>query len=101
MLTTYKLRIIDRQLNDFGLVNAYTLKEAPIPYGFNPFEQKMFNQDIFTYHNGIVNILHSSAKSMKIIPAVLALENSQTFGRKKDKILLINVSQMIKDFLYS
>ena len=85
MLTTYKLRIIDRQLNEFGLVNAYTLKETPIPYGFNPFEQKMFNQDIFTYQNGVVNILHSSAKCMKIIPAVLALENSQTFGRKKDK----------------
>ena len=85
MLTTYKLRIIDRQFNEFGLVNAYTLKEAPIPHGFNPFEKKMFNQDIFTYQNGVVNILHSSAKCMKIIPAVLALENSQTFGRKKDK----------------
>ena len=87
MITTYKLRISNRQINEFGVVNAYTLKETPIPYGFNPFKEKMFNQDIFTYQDGIVNILHSSARSMKIIPAVLVLENSQTFGRKKDKFL--------------
>ena len=87
MNCTYKLRISDRQKNTFGLVNAYTLEDAPIPHKFNPIQHKMFNQDIFTYKNGNVNILHSSLKSMKIIPAVLALENSQTFGRFKDKFL--------------
>jgi len=87
MLTTYKLRLIDRQKNEFGLVNAYTLAESPIPSKFNPLDHKMFNQDIFTYQNGIVNILHSSARCMKVIPAVLALENSQTYGRIKDKFL--------------
>jgi len=87
MLTTYKLRLIDRQKNEFGLVNAYTLAESPIPSKFNPLDHKMFNQDIFTYQNGIVNILHSSARCMKVITAVLALENSQTYGRIKDKFL--------------
>ena len=87
MHCTYKLRISDRQKNTFGLVNAYTLEDAPIPHKFNPIQHKMFNQDIFTYENGNVNILHSSARCMKIIPAVLALENSQTFGRFKDKFL--------------
>ena len=87
MHCTYKLRIIERQKNDFGLVNAYTLADSPIPHKFNPIEHKMFNQDIFTYENGNVNILHSSARCMKVIPAVLALENSQTYGRIKDKFL--------------
>ena len=87
MHCTYKLRIIDRQKNDFGLVNAYTLADSPIPHKFNPIAHKMFNQDIFTYENGHVNILHSSARCMKVIPAVLALENSQTYGRMKDKFL--------------
>ena len=87
MHCTYKLRIIERQKNDFGLVNAYTLADAPIPHKFNTIEYKMFNQDIFTYENGNVNILHSSARCMKVIPAVLALENSQTYGRIKDKFL--------------
>ena len=87
MNNTYKLRLEDRQKNKFGLVNAYTLADAPIPTGFNPIKFKMFNQDIFTYIDGKVNILHSCARSMKIIPAVLSLENSQTFGRVKDKFL--------------
>ena len=87
MNNTYKLRLEDRQKNKFGLVNAYTLADAPIPTGFNPIKFKMFNQDIFTYIDGNVNILHSCARSMKIIPAVLSLENSQTFGRVKDKFL--------------
>ena len=58
----------------------------PHPHKFNPIEHKMFNQDIFTYENGDVNILHSSAR-YEVIPAVLALENSQTYGRMKDKFL--------------
>ena len=53
MMTTYKLRIIDRQLSEFGIVDAYTLKEVPIPYGFNPFEKKMFT--------------HKSLKILRII----------------------------------
>jgi exoribonuclease R len=87
MNNTYKLRLEDRQKNKFALVNAYTLADAPIPPGFNPIKFKMFNQDIFTYIDCDVNILHSCARSMKIIPAVLSLENSQTFGRVKDKFL--------------
>ena len=59
----------------------------PPPIGFNPFDHKMFNQDIFTFNEGNVDILHSSARCMKIIPGVLVLENSQTYGRVKDKFL--------------
>ena len=87
MTSTYKLRIGDRQKNEFSLVDAYTLTDVPIPLNFNPIKHNMFNQDIFTYIDGKVNILHSSARCMKVIPAVLALENSQTFGRIKDKFL--------------
>ena len=42
---------------------------------FSPFDHKMFNQDIFTYNDGNVEILHSSARCMKVIPGVLVLEN--------------------------
>ena len=47
----------------------------------------MFNQDIFTYNEGKVEILHSSARCMKVIPGVLVLEKSQIYGRVKDKFL--------------
>ena len=63
------------------------MKDIPSPIGFNPFEHKMFNQDIFTFEDGVVNILHSSARCMKVIPGVLVLEKSQTYGRVKDKFL--------------
>ena len=87
MSPTFKLRIPNRQDSTFGVVNAYTLTEVPTPVGFNPFVHKMFNQDIFTFKDGVVNILHSSARCMKVIPGVLVLENSQTYGRVKDKFL--------------
>ena len=86
-MSLYKLRVPNRQDACFGVVNAYTLTDEPIPVGFNPFVNKMFNQDIFTYIDGKVDILHSSARCMKVIPGVLALENSQTYGRVKDKFL--------------
>ena len=86
-MSLYKLRVPNRQDACFGVVNAYTLTDEPIPVGFNPFVNKMFNQDIFTYNDGKVDILHSSARCMKVIPGVLALENSQTYGRIKDKFL--------------
>ena len=77
-MALYKLRVPNRQDASFGVVNAYTLTDEPIPVGFNPFHNKMFNQDIFTFNDGVVNILHSSARCMKVIPGVLALENSLT-----------------------
>jgi exoribonuclease R len=87
MKDTYKLRIENREGSDYGLVNAYTLKDIPIPVGFVLNEYRMFNQDIFTFNNGNVNILHSSARCMKVIPAVLVLDSNKTFGRIKDKFL--------------
>ena len=86
-MSLYKLRVPNRQDACFGVVNAYTLSDVPIPVGFNPFINKMFDQDIFTYNDGKVDIIHSSARFMKVIPGVLALENSQTYGRIKDKFL--------------
>ena len=85
--TVYKLRIPSRMETTFGVVDAYTLKDVPPPVGFAPLNHKMFNQDIFTFNEGNVDILHSSARCMKIIPGVLVLENSQTYGRVKDKFL--------------
>jgi exoribonuclease R len=85
--TMYKLRIPSRLDASFTVVNAHTLKDIPTPEGFNPVNHKMFNQDIFTYIEGKVEILHSSTRCMKVIPGVLALEKSQTYGRVKDKFL--------------
>jgi len=86
-MTAFKLRIADRKDGEFSIVNAYTLLDIPCPVGFNPFEHKMFNQDIFTFKGGVVDILYSVAPSMESIPGVLVLKNAQTFGKIKDKFL--------------
>ena len=75
--TVYKLRIPSRMETTFGVVDAYTLKDVPPPLGFDPLNHKMFNQDIFTFNEGNVDILHSSARCMKVIPGVLVLGNSR------------------------
>ena len=85
--TVFKLRIPSRQETKFGVVDAYTLKDVPPPLGFSPLDHKMFNQDIFTYNDSNVEILHSSARCMKVIPGVLVLANTSSFGRFKDKLL--------------
>ena len=47
-MALYKLRVPNRQDASFGVVNAYTLTDEPIPVGFNPFHNKMFNK-VYNY----------------------------------------------------
>ena len=82
-MNAYKIRVSDRKWNEWGVVDSYTLKSAPKPVGLDPIKSKLCNQDIFTYKNGNVDILHSSLRCMPGIPGVLVLNNSKTFGKKK------------------
>jgi hypothetical protein len=86
-MNAYKIRVSDRKWNEWGVVDSYTLKPAPKPVGLDPIKSKLCNQDIFTYKNGNVDILHSSLRCMPGIPGVLVLNNSKTFGKKKNKFL--------------
>ena len=87
IMFNYKLRINNRQDTLFSVVDAYSLKDLPTPIGLDPNKYKMFNQDIFTFKDNNVNILHSSARCMKVIPGVLVLEKNLTFGKIKQKYL--------------
>ena len=87
MIPVYKLRVADRNWNEWSVVDSYSLKAVPIPVGLDPIKSKLCNQDIFTYKNGVVTLLHSSLRSMVGIPAVLVLNNAKTYGKKKDKFL--------------
>jgi len=90
-MTIYKLKIEDREYKDVSVVDAYTLTSKPVPQNLEPIKNKMFNQDIFEIHETetttIINILHSCARSMKVVPGVLVLHDNKTFGKKKDKFL--------------
>ena len=90
-MTIYKLKIENREYTDISVVDAYTLKSIPCPKNLRPIENKMFNQDIFevTENNDTtsITILHSCARSMKVVPGVLVLHDNKTFGKSKDKFL--------------
>ena len=87
-MTVLKLMVSDRTCTKYHVVNAYSLKVVPTPKNLNPIKEKLCNQDIIKVEkNGKVSILHSSIRSMQVIPGVLVLNDSKTYGKIKDRHL--------------
>ena len=82
------------------MVDAYSLKTVAMPRGLNPIQSKLMNQDIFRCELGNFELLHSSARSMDAIPGVLVLEGTKHLVNEI-KNIIINVFQMIRDYLCS
>ena len=80
-MTLYKINIDNRNYESWNIFNANTL-ELIILEEFNPIQHKLFNNDVFTYNQGQVDIIHSSIRINENIPAVLILENNKTYGRE-------------------
>jgi exoribonuclease R len=96
----YKIRIHGRDYSSFDVVNASTLDQ--IEKKVNPIKNKLFNHDIFNINDeGVVEILHSTVRSMPNIPGVLVIDTKKTFGKIKDKFLykLIPDDKRIPEFL--
>ena len=85
----YKLKIEDRDYTNVSVVGAYTLKPKLMPKCLDAVKNKLFNHDIFDVvtdkDEPYIRLLHSSARSMQCVPAVLVLKDNKTFGKKKDK----------------
>jgi exoribonuclease R len=77
----YKITIDNRNYDSWTIYNATTL-EIVMFDNFNPAKHKLFSNDVFTYENDIVTIIHSSLRLDKAIPAVLILANNKTYGRE-------------------
>ena len=86
-MTTFKIMISDRTCTTFHVVNAYSLKVVPTPKNLNPVASKLCNQDIFNMNDDKAVLLHSSVRSMGIIPGVLVLSDSKKYGKFKNKFL--------------
>ena len=75
---SYRISVEDRRYDKFEIMNSLTGKN--IDLNINPIENKLFNQDVFELisdKSNIINILHSSLRSMLTIPAILVLEGKQ------------------------
>ena len=55
----------------------------------NPFETKLFPNDVFSFINNEVTIIHSIVRSMPEIPCVIVIAGNKTYGRheKNNKLL--------------
>ena len=86
-MTTFKIRISDRECSKFDVVDSYSLQVIPTPKNLDPIKSKLCNQDIFKIEDDTVKILHSSVRSMGIIPGILILNDSKTYGKVKGRCL--------------
>ena len=87
-MSVLKLMVSDRTCTKYHVVNAYSLKVVPTPKKLNPVSEKLCNQDIIKVEkNGSISLLHSSVRSMQVIPGVLVLNDSKTYGKIKDRHL--------------
>ena len=79
-MSLYKIIFDSRNYESWNIVSPNTL-ETIIIDGFNPTQHKLFNNDVFTYNNEKVEIVHSSMRFNENIPAVIILNNHKTYGR--------------------
>ena len=86
MTTQYKILVSDREYNTCEYYNAHSLQKEESIIN-KPYNYKLFSNDIFNFNDNKVSLVHSSTRSMSIIPGVLILHNNKTFGKYKEKKL--------------
>ena len=86
MTTQYKILVSDREYNTCEYYNAHSLQKEESIIN-KPYNYKLFSNDIFNFNDNKVSLVHSSTRSMSIIPGVLILYNNKTFGKYKEKKL--------------
>ena len=85
-MTQLKILVDNRNYEKFQIVNATTFENIELN-NLNPIVYKLLNNDIFTFNNEKVNIIHSSIRTSAYIAAVLILNSNQTYGRYNNKLL--------------
>jgi len=91
-MTLYKIIIDNRNYTSWNVVNPNTLDPLTIE-SFNPEQHKLFNNDVFTYNKGKVEIVHSSIRFNENIPAVIILDNNKTYGREISETISIKTNK--------
>ena len=81
----YKICIEDRTYSEWTIYIDGSYEEIELST-VNPVTEKLFNNDVFTYIDGKVNIIHSMLRNDKNIPGVLIF-TGKTYGRNGKKML--------------
>ena len=77
----YKILVSDRNYEKWEIFD--TTKFDKVDINIQPFENKLFSNDIFQLDNqNNISIIHSSIRNVVSIPGVLILNGNKTYGRE-------------------
>ena len=85
-METYKIYITDRKYTSWEIFETATFQKVDIKV--NPNESKLFSNDVFSFDNNTVKIVHSTIRSSSSMPGVLVINGNKTYGRNKNGKLL-------------
>jgi len=85
-METYKVYISDRKYTSWEIFETGTFKKIDIE--INPIECKLFSNDVFSFDNNTVTLIHSTIRSSTPMPGVLIINGNKTYGRNKNGKLL-------------
>jgi len=85
MSQEYKFNVLNRNYLLWTIYDNHTFEEITdenIINKISPFEQKLLNDDVFIFNEvGEIQIIHSTSRLTKNIPAILILDGNKTYGR--------------------
>jgi len=82
----YKIYVSDRKYTSWEIFETATFQKVDI--NINPNECKLFSNDVFSFDNNTVTIVHSTIRSSTPMPGVLVISGNKTYGRHKNGKLL-------------
>jgi exoribonuclease R len=85
-MDTFKILINNRNYTEWDILDNLQFKKTNLDIG-NPLNHKLLSNDVFSFENKKVTILHSSIRQSSDIPGVLILNGSKTYGRYNKKLL--------------
>jgi hypothetical protein len=81
----YKFNVSNRNYLTWSIYDNHTFQQITneeIINKISPFEQKLLNDDVFIFNElSEIQIIHSTSRLTKNIPAVLILDGNKTYGR--------------------
>lgn len=86
-MSSYKIIVDNRNYTSWAIYETIHYKPCT-EVEVTPLENKLFSNDFFKFNEEKkVEIIHSSIRSGTLIPGVLILEGSKTYGRKNGRLL--------------
>jgi exoribonuclease R len=79
---TFKIHVNDREYLSYNIYKTDHFQ--PVNLDFNPIENKLFSDDVFSIDNTKnITIVHSTIRSGSPMPGVLIINNNKTYGRQQ------------------